>query len=430
MEPLRVAIAGLGTVGLGTLKLLEKNNKLLAERTGRRIFVTAISARDRTKKRDHAIDHLKWFDDPVDMAREADADVIVELIGGERDPAKSICEAALGSGRHVVTANKALMATHGNELSKLAEKNTKILNFEAAIAGGIPIVKALREGLSGNEIKRVYGILNGTCNYILTEMRQQRKSFDEVLQEAQSLGYAEAEPSMDVDGIDAGQKLSLLASLAFGCRINFSGVYTEGIRHISLIDIDYAEELGYRIKLLGSARLTENGLEQRVYPCMVGQSFPIANVEGAYNAVVAIGDSVGDTVFQGLGAGSGPTASAVVADLVDIALERKAPTMGISTNDLRSLPEAPISMHLGAYYVRLMVNDRPGVIADISAVFRDENISIESLIQHGRSVTEAVPVVMKMHECIEDSMQKALSKIHHLDSVIETPTMVRIEDLN
>ena len=261
-------------------------------------------------------------------------------------------------------------------------------------------------------------------------MRQQRKSFDEVLQEAQSLGYAEAEPSMDVDGIDAGQKLSLLASLAFGCRINFSGVYTEGIRHISLIDIDYAEELGYRIKLLGSARLTENGLEQRVYPCMVGQSFPIANVEGAYNAVVAIGDSVGDTVFQGLGAGSGPTASAVVADLVDIALERKAPTMGVSTNDLRSLPEAPISMHRGAYYVRLMVNDRPGVIADISAVFRDENISIESLIQHGRSVTEAVPVVMKMHECIEASMQKALSKIHHLDSVIETPTMVRIEDLN
>jgi len=430
MEPLRIAIAGLGTVGSGTLKLLEKNNKLLEKRTGRRILVTAISAKNRTKKRDCSIDHLEWFDDPVGMAREANADVIVELIGGERDPAKSICETALGSGRHVVTANKALMATHGNELSSLAEKNTKFLNYEAAIAGGIPIVKALREGLSGNEIKRVYGVLNGTCNYILTEMRQQRKTFDEVLQEAQNLGYAEAEPSMDVDGIDAGQKLSLLASLAFGCRINFSGVYTEGIRRISLIDIDYAEELGYRIKLLGSARLTENGLEQRVYPCMVDQSFPIANVEGAYNAVVAIGDSVGDTVFQGLGAGSGPTASAVVADLVDIALERRAPIMGVSTNDLRSLPEAPISTHRGAYYVRLMVSDRPGVIADISAVFRDENISIESLIQHRRSVTEAVPVVMKMHECLEESMQKALSRIHHLDSVIETPTMVRIEDLN
>ena len=297
------------------------------------------------------------------------------------------------------------------------------------MAGGSPIVKALREGLAGNEITRVYGILNGTCNYILTEMREQRRTFDDVLEEAQRLGYAEAEPSMDVDGIDAGQKLALLASLAFGSRINFDGVYTEGIRRISLLDIDYAEELGYRIKLLGSARQTEHGLEQRVYPCMVDQRYPIAHVEGAYNAVVAIGDFVNDTMYQGLGAGAGPTASAVVADLIDIARDCRTPTLGIAASDLQSLPEAPIELHRGPYYVRLMVTDRPGVIADVTAVFRDEQVSIESMIQRARSETEAVPVVLNMHECEEAAMQRALSRIAALDSVVEAPTMIRIESL-
>ena len=424
-----IAIVGLGQVGLYLYNELKIKKKDIETKTGKQIKIVAISAKNKNKKRKFKIDKKIFYSNPLNIFKNK-IDILIECIGLSDGISKSIVEKALNKKIHVITPNKALISKHGDKLSEIAEKKKVNLEFEASVGGGIPILRTIKEGLATNKISKVYGILNGTCNYILTEMRQQRKSFDEVLQEAQSLGYAEAEPSMDVDGIDAGQKLSLLASLAFGCRINFSGVYTEGIRHISLIDIDYAEELGYRIKLLGSARLTENGLEQRVYPCMVGQSFPIANVEGAYNAVVAIGDSVGDTVFQGLGAGSGPTASAVVADLVDIALERKAPTMGVSTNDLRSLPEAPISMHRGAYYVRLMVNDRPGVIADISAVFRDENISIESLIQHGRSVTEAVPVVMKMHECIEASMQKALSKIHHLDSVIETPTMVRIEDLN
>ena len=428
-DPLRIAIAGLGTVGAGTLRVLADHAEILSSRAGRPLTVTAVSARDKSKDRGVPLDDLAWFDDPVAMAQEAEADVVVELIGGQDGPAKAVCEAALGAGRHVVTANKALLAVHGSALADTAERAGAILNFEAAVAGGIPIVKALREGLAGNEITRVYGILNGTCNYILTEMREQRRSFDDVLDEAQRLGYAEAEPSMDVDGIDAAQKLALLASLAFGSRINFDGVYTEGIRRISLLDIDYAEELGYRIKLLGSARQTEHGLEQRVYPCMVDQHHPIAHVEGAYNAVVAIGDFVNDTMYQGLGAGAGPTASAVVADLVDIARDRRAPTLGIAAGGLRTLPEAPIERHRGPYYVRLMVTDRPGVIADVTAVFRDEQVSIESMIQRARSETEAVPVVLNMHECEEAAMQRALSRIAELDSVVEAPTMIRIESL-
>lgn len=428
-QPLRIAIAGLGTVGAGTLRVLEDHAELLAARAGAPLTVTAVSAKNKAKDRGVSLDGFTWFDDPVAMAREAEADVIVELIGGEDEPAKAVCEAALAAGRHVVTANKALLAVNGAALTDAAEQADRTLNFEAAVAGGIPIVKALREGLAANSITRVYGILNGTCNYILTEMREQRRSFDDVLDEAQKLGYAEAEPSMDVDGIDAGQKLALLASLAFGSRINFNGVYTEGIRRISLLDIDYAEELGYRIKLLGSARRTEYGLEQRVYPCMVDQRFPIAHVEGAYNAVVAIGDFVGDTMFQGLGAGAGPTASAVVADIIDIAREHRVPTLGIAASGLEALPEAPIGKHFGSYYVRLMVSDRPGVIADVTAVFRDEEVSIESMIQRARSETEAVPVVLNMHECEEEAMQRALSRIATLDSVVEEPTMIRIESL-
>ena len=261
-------------------------------------------------------------------------------------------------------------------------------------------------------------------------MRTQRRAFDEVLLEAQKLGYAEAEPSMDVDGIDAAQKLSLLSSLAFGTKINFSAVYTEGIRRISLLDIDYAEELGFRIKLLGSAQRTAEGIEQRVYPCMVDQSFPIAHVEGAYNAIVGIGDFVGNTMFQGLGAGAGPTASAVVADLIDMSHDRRAPTLGVSYNLLENIPDIEIGKHIGPYYVRLMVADRPGVIADITAAFRDEKVSIESMIQRSRSTTEAVPVILNMHDCKEYEMQRALSNISTLDSVIEEPTMIRIETLS
>ena len=429
-DPLRIAIAGLGNVGSGTAQLIQQNADLLGKRTGRTLKITSISARDRSKDRGFSTSGMNWFDDPVVMARDNNSDVLVELIGGEDGIAKEVCEEALKSGKHVVTANKALLAVNGESLVSLADSNNLILNYEAAVAGGIPIVKAIREGLAGNNINRIYGILNGTCNYILTEMRLQRRAFDDVLLEAQKLGYAEAEPSMDVDGIDTSQKLALLSSLAFGTKINFSAVYTEGIRRISLLDIDYAEELGFRIKLLGSAQRIGAGIEQRVYPCMVDQSFPIAHVDGAYNAVVVIGDFVGNTMFQGLGAGAGPTASAVVADLIDISHKRQAPTLGVTLNSLISTSEIEIGEHIGPYYVRLMVADRPGVIADITAAFRDENVSIESMIQRSRSTTEAVPVILNLHDCKESEIQRALSKISTLNTVIEQPTMIRIETLS
>ncbi len=428
-EPLRIAVAGLGTVGAGVVRIIAAHGDLLAARCGRRLEISAVSARNRSADRGIDISGFTWFDDPVGLARQADADVVVELIGGEDGPAKALCEAAIAAGRHVVTANKALLAVHGNALGEAAEVAGVALNFEAAIAGGIPIVKALREGLAANRIDRVYGILNGTCNYILTEMREQRRAFADVLAEAQKLGYAEADPTTDVDGFDAAHKLALLASLAFGSRVDFGGVDVEGIRDISLADIDYAGELGHRIKLLGSARLTEHGLEQRVYPCMVAESAPIAHVDGATNAVVASGDFVGDTVYEGAGAGAGPTASAVVADIVDIARGNRVPTFGVPASDLRDLPRAPVERRRGAFYVRLSVSDEPGVIADISAAFRDESVSIESMIQRARSQTEAVPVVLMMHECEEAQLQRALSRIETLDAVVERPTMIRIETI-
>ena len=428
-EPLRIAVAGLGTVGAGVVRIIAAHGDLLAARCGRRLEISAVSARNRSADRGIDISGFTWFDDPVGLARQADADVVVELIGGEDGPAKALCEAAIAAGRHVVTANKALLAVHGNALGEAAEVAGVALNFEAAIAGGIPIVKALREGLAANRIDRVYGILNGTCNYILTEMREQRRAFADVLAEAQKLGYAEADPTTDVDGFDAAHKLALLASLAFGSRVDFGGVDVEGIRDISLADIDYAGELGHRIKLLGSARLTEHGLEQRVYPCMVAESAPIAHVDGATNAVVASGDFVGDTVYEGAGAGAGPTASAVVADIVDIARGNRVPTFGVPASDLRDLPRAPVERRRGAFYVRLSVSDEPGVIANISAAFRDESVSIESMIQRARSQTEAVPVVLMMHECEEAQLQRALSRIETLDAVVERPTMIRIETI-
>ena len=428
-EPLRIALAGLGTVGAGTVRIVTEQAELLAARCGRPIAVVAVSARNRNADRGVDIAGYDWYDDPVEMARSADADVVVELIGGEDGPARAVCEAAIAAGRHVVTANKALLAVHGAALAAAAEQAGVALNFEAAIAGGIPIVKALREGLAANRIDRVYGILNGTCNYILTAMRTQRRAFEDVLAEAQRLGYAEADPTMDVDGFDAAHKLALLASLAFGTTVDFPGVAVEGIRDVSLADIDYAEELGHRIKLIGSARLTAHGLEQRVYPCMVAESAPIAHVEGATNAVVASGDFVGDTVYEGAGAGAGPTASAVVADLVDIARGNRVPVFGVPTGALRKLPRAPAERHRGAFYVRLTVRDRPGVIADVAAAFRDETVSIESMIQRARSQTEAVPVVLMMHECEEAQLQNALARIAALDAIVERPTMIRIETI-
>ena len=428
-KPLKIAIAGLGTVGGGTLKILHDHAELLERRCGRPLVVTAVADLDRDRDRGISLDGYTWFDDAQTMIAGADAEVVVELIGGSEGAARDLCETAVALGKHVVTANKALIAHHGTALARAAEKAGVALAFEAAVAGGIPIVKTLREGLAGNGLSRVYGILNGTCNYILTDMRENGREFDDVLAEAQALGYAEADPSFDVDGVDAAHKLAILASLAFGCEIDFGAVHTEGIRHVSLMDIRFAEELGYRIKLLGIAVRTDGGVERRVHPCMVPISAPIAHVEGVFNAVVADGDFV-DTIMQvGRGAGERPTASAVVADLVDIARGHRTPSLAVPASDLEAIPSIPMERHHGAYYIRLMVVDRPGVFADVAAALRDNQVSMETVIQRRRAPGETVPVVMTMHETEEAGMVRALAEIESLNTVVEPPRMIRIESL-
>ncbi|MSO91534.1 MAG: homoserine dehydrogenase [Acetobacteraceae bacterium] len=426
-RPLSVAVAGLGTVGGGVLKLLRANADIIAARAGRPIAVTAVSARDRSRDRGFSIGGMRWYEDPVALAADPGVDVIVEVMGGSEGPARALVEAALSAGKPVVTANKALLAVHGAELAALAEVKNVPLAFEAAVAGGIPAIKALREGLAANHIFRIAGILNGTCNYILTVMRERGREFSDVLADAQKLGYAEADPSFDVDGIDAAHKLSILAALAFGRPVAFKDVYVEGIRAVSALDIAFANELGYRIKLLGIARQTKAGIEARVHPCMVPQSAPIARVDGVFNAVVAEGDFVGRIMLEGRGAGEGPTASALVADLIDIARGRNAPVWGAASGALSHAPSVPMDAHHGCYYLRLMVVDRPGVIADVTAVLRDLGISLESMLQRGRSPGEAVPVVLVTHETGEAAMREALSRIATLGAVMEAPTMIRIE---
>ncbi|WP_299618823.1 homoserine dehydrogenase [Pelagibius sp.] len=438
-KALRIAVAGLGTVGGGTLRLLDRNAEAIAARSGRALQVTAVCARERGRDRGLDLSGYQWFDDPVALAEQADADVVVELIGGSEGPAKASVEAALAAGRSVVTANKALLAHHGTALAGRAEAAGCTIGYEAAVAGGIPIIKGLREGLAGNRISRVYGILNGTCNYILSQMSaagvaggnpRERLDFDTVLAEAQRLGYAEADPSFDIDGVDSAHKLAILTALAFGCEVDFDSVYVEGIRNVSALDVAYAEELGYCIKLLGVAQLVNGAVEQRVHPCMVRKSQPIASVEGVFNAVVADGDFVDTTMYEGRGAGAGPTASAVVADLIDIARGTTPPVFGIAAGKLRQLPTLPMERHSCAYYLRLLVLDKPGVIADISAVLRDADISMESMLQRGRAEGEGepVPVIIMTHETSEAAMQGALAKIAELEATLEPPRLIRIVD--
>jgi homoserine dehydrogenase len=426
---LRIGIAGLGTVGGGVLRLLQAHADLLAQRSGRRIVVAAVSARDRHRDRGVPLDGVRWYDDAVALAADPEIDVVVELIGGANGVAKTVCETAIAHGKQVVTANKALLAVHGADLAARAEEAGVALAFEAAVAGGIPAIKGLREGLAGNRIDGVFGILNGTCNYILTEMRTTGREFSEVLAEAQKLGYAEADPSFDVDGVDAAHKLAVLAALAFNARVEFDDLHIEGIRHVSALDIAYAQELGYRIKLLGIARRTDEGLSLRVHPCMVAEASPIAHVEGVFNAVVAQGDFVGQVMMTGRGAGAGPTASAVVADLVDLARGLKVPVLGIPAARLERAAVLPMDHRRGAYYLRLMVVDRPGVIADVAAAMRDQQISVESLLQRGRSPGDAVPLVIITHETDEAAMTRLLAALGALDAVLEPPHVIRIEDL-
>jgi homoserine dehydrogenase len=426
-RPLCVGLAGLGTVGAGVLTLLRANADIVSARAGRPVAVTAVSARDRTRDRGVPLSGLRWYDDPVALAHDPAIDVVVEVMGGSDGPALSLVRAALAAGKPVVTANKALLAVHGAELAAAAETSGAALAFEAAVAGGIPVIKALREGLSGNRISRVVGILNGTCNYILTDMRERGREFADVLAEAQKLGYAEADPSFDVDGIDAAHKLAILAALAFGRPVAFDAVHVEGIRGISALDIAFAGDLGYRIKLLGIARQSEAGIDARVHPCMVPAAAPIALVDGVFNAVVAEGDFVGRVMLQGRGAGAGPTASAVVADLIDLARARTTPVWGAASGALSAKPSVPIEAHVGCYYLRLMVVDRPGVIADVTAALRDAGVSLESMLQRGRSPGEAVPVVLVTHETSEAAMRSALDRIGALDAVLERPAVIRIE---
>jgi homoserine dehydrogenase len=428
-QPLTIAIAGLGTVGAGVMRLLTENAELIEHRAGRPIRVVAVSARDRSRNRGVDLGPIRWFGDAVEMAREAEADIFVELIGGAEGIARNCVQAAIQRGRRIVTANKALLAHHGTALARMAEEKGATLSYEAAVAGGIPVIKTIKQGLAGNRISSVYGILNGTCNYILTTMRQSRRSFADVLAEAQRLGYAEADPAFDIDGLDTAHKLAVLASLAFGAEVNLAGVHVEGIRAMSPLDIDYADELGYRIKLLGIARRTEHGLEQRVHPAMVPVGASIAHVDGVFNAVVTEGDFVGRTVMEGRGAGAGPTASAVVADLIDLVVGDRRPAFGIAASKLAPIPASPMDRHRGAYYVRLMVVDKPGVIADVAAGLRDEEVSMEAMIQRGRDPGEAVPVVLTTHDTEEARMRRALARINRLDAVLEPPHMIRIEAL-
>ncbi len=424
---LRIGIAGLGTVGAGVVRLLRDNAAVIAGRAGKPVMVTAVAARDRGRDRGVKLDGLRWHDDPLALAADPDVDVVVELIGGADGVAKALAEAAIAAGRDVVTANKALLAVHGAALAVAAAEAQVAFGYEAAVAGGIPVIKAVREGLAGNRISRVAGILNGTCNYILTVMREEKKEFGEVLAEAQALGYAEADPSFDIDGVDAAHKLAILAALAFGRRMDFAAVHVEGIRRVSALDISFAEELGYRIKLLGIARQLADGVEVRVHPAMVPRRNLLAAVDGVFNAVLVDGDAVGQVFLQGRGAGAGPTASAVVADLIDIARGVRMPMLGAADGALASGGRIPISEHVGAYYLRLMVVDQPGVLADVTAVLRDHGISLESMLQHGRAPGEAVPIVLVTHETKEAAVAAAMQRIAALAAVLEPPALIRIE---
>lgn len=424
--PLRVALAGLGTVGGGVAKVLAEEKARITERCGRPIEITAISSRTRAKAEGLPLSGARWFDDARVMARDAKADVIVEVIGGETMAAEVI-EAAIDAGRHVVTANKSLLAVRGAELARKAEARGVSLKFEAAVAGGIPIIKALKEGLVGNAVTRAYGILNGTCNYILTQMEQTGRPFAQVLSDAQKLGYAEADPTLDVGGGDTAHKLAVLAGVAFGVAPDLGGVHVQGIEQISPIDIAFAREFGYRIKLLGVAVLTQNGVEQRVHPAMVKLDTPLADVGGVFNAVVTESSNAGVSVFEGRGAGERPTASAVVSDLADLARGFAVPAFGVPAARLAPAKRAPLDARTGSFYLRFNVLDRPGVVAVISGCLAEQGISIESMLQRGRAPGEPVAIVMITHDASESAMAAAFDLIARQGVLVEPACLIRME---
>jgi len=428
-KPLRIALAGLGTVGGGVVKLLDVNAALVERRAGRPIQIVAVSARDRTRDRGVDLARFEWVDDAATLGQRDDVDVVVELIGGADGPALTLARSTLARGKAFVTANKAMIAHHGVELARTAEAADTPFKYEAAVAGGIPVIKGLREGAAANEIGRVYGILNGTCNYILTTMEAAGRDFAEVLAEAQALGYAEADPSFDIDGVDAAHKLSILASLAFGTALDFDSVAITGIRHVIAADIAEAAALGFRVRLVGVAEAGSKGLFQRVHACLVPLDHPLAHVSGSLNAVVAEGNFVGRLFFQGRGAGEGPTASAVVADLIDIAREEYGPAFAMPVASLARLDPAQAGNRRGRAYLRFAVADRPGVLAEITAAMRDAGVSIESLIQRGASADGGVLIVMVTHEGPERAVTDALDRLEGSQSIIGRPMLMHILDL-
>ncbi len=433
-DALKIGIAGLGTVGSALVRILQERKEKLAVTCGRPITITAVSARDRTRDRGIDMTTTAWFDDPVELAAKADIDVFVELMGGAGDPADAAVRAALSRGLHVVTANKALLARHGVELAKMAEEKGALLNFEAAVAGGIPVIKALRESLTGNTVSRVYGIMNGTCNYILTKMQREGLSFAECLKEAQRLGYAEADPAFDIEGNDTAHKLAILTTLAFGSQIAPDDIYLEGITNISIEDIRAAEDLGYRIKLLGVAQRTETGIEQRVHPTMVPLDSVIAQVDGVTNAVAIESDILGELLMVGPGAGGNATASAVLGDIADIAKSRPGaqdvPVLGRPARALEPYRRARMRSHEGGYFIRMTVEDKAGVFAGIATHMAENRISLESIVQRPHKHVDAAEpktIILVTHATMEDAVRKAVAAIKGDGYLIGEPQVIRIE---
>ncbi len=426
-SPLRLGVAGLGTVGVGVVRIVRQQSALLEARTGRKITISAVSARSKDKDRGVPLCDYAWEDDPVALAKRDDVDVFVELMGGDEGPAKDATEAAIKAGKDVVTANKAMLAHHGQALAIAAEAAGTVIRYEAAVAGGIPVMKALTEGLAGNEITRVMGVMNGTCNYILTQMQATRQGYNALFAEADKLGYLEADPNLDVGGIDAGHKLALLSSVAFGTQVDFDAVELEGIQNITLEDIDAAADMGYRIKLLGVAQMTGRGLEQRMSPCLVPDNSPLGQLDGGTNMVVIEGDAVGQIVLRGAGAGMGPTASAVLSDIIDIARGLRLPTFGQPATTLKVAKPAKAAVP-APYYLRMQLVDQPGALAKVAAVLGDAGVSIDRMRQYGHQDT-AAPVLIVTHKVTRSALDEALQSMAKTTVVQGDPVAIRIEEV-
>ena len=426
-QVLRLGIAGLGTVGVGVVKIMQRHAHLLQARTGRSIEITAVSARDASKDRGVSLSDYAWEANPVALAKRNDIDVFIELMGGENGPAKTSVEAALASGKDVITANKALLAIHGQELAEKAEAANRVIRFEAAVAGGIPVIKSLTEGLAGNEITRVMGVMNGTCNYILTRMQSQQQGYNALFEECAQLGYLEADPNLDVGGIDAAHKLALLSSIAFGTKPNFDGIEIEGIQQITLDDIDQADDMGYRIKLLGVAQRTARGLEQRMQPCLVPKDSPLGQLEGGTNMVVIDGDAVEQIVLRGPGAGEGPTASAVMGDVCDLARGLHIPTFGRPATSLQEVTPAVTGLP-APYYLRLGLLDKPGALAKVAAILGDAGVPIDRMRQYGHTESTA-PVLIVTHKTTRTTLDHAIDGLRTTDVVAGEPVALRIEQI-